>query len=214
MYYSGFVSKLTVEHLVDVLDISLQIGWRNVFYACDQLVLPLKDYLSCQGRFSVRSLFSGSVAAAGDTSEQRIAGMVSQLSFLTFPGGDSGRKMVEELEARLKLRGRTVDFSALYFGYQKDDSVVMHKATENVLHFFLALRAELQLDVLPYIARVAFLEARNELSAILQQTLILYELVTWHCHSNMERMSSTTEPVPLASGKLWIVNEYRGPYHP
>ncbi len=206
IYYSGFISKLTVEHVAGVMDLSLRIGWRNLFYLSDQTVLPLVECLTSKRHPNVRSLFvppAGLTPAESTGFDRKVASMISQLSFLTFPGGESGRKIVEQLESRLATGNRA---ASDHFSYQRDSNMVMHQATENLVHFFLALSGETRAEVLSHMARLAYLEARNEQSDIIQQTLILYELISWHCHSNMERISAVP-PLPIDSGKLWLINE-------
>ncbi len=206
IYYSGFLARMTTENIVSIINLCMQIGWRNAFQTYEHLVLPLPDYLKGKSLFGVRSLFGQTEDGPEFAQVERKLGIT--VSQLTFPGGESGRKMAEDVEAKQRIRGRNTDPAATHFGYQNDTYMVMHEATVNIIRFFLTLSKANQAEILPYIARIAALETKNEQSLILQQTLVLHELASWYCHSNLERMNDKEKSKEYSGkGKYWLLND-------
>ena len=195
VYYSGIISKLSPEQIINIIDICIQIGWRNIFYTCDQQVTSLMDYMFNKASYSFKTLFI-------NTDANRVAAQVSQL---TFPAGETGNKFQEEMDLKLKIKGKVVDTMITHFGYQRDSNIVMHLTTENIINYFVFLPKDLHADVLSYITKIAALETRNEQSPIIQHTLILTELANWFANTNLERISKEDEE--LKNGKLWLINE-------
>ena len=205
LYYSKIITKLSPEQIVNILDICIQVGWRNAFYTIDQTVFPLFEYLKNPSVFSMRTLISPLETSTLEPTpaEKKV---IAQISQLTYPAGETGRKFQEEADAKLKVKTRPIDVSAIHFGYQQDNNIIMHLAMENIIHFYLALEKPLQAAILPFFSRLSALEIADEQSPILNQTLILYELISWYSQTNLERMNK--DSLSMETGKLWLLNEY------
>ena len=199
IYYSGIITNLSSDQNIKLLDICMQIGWRNIFYTSDQQVPPLSEYLINKSAFSLRDFLIQSEEKSNDNSE--ISNKVSQL---TFPAGETGEKLIEIIDTRLKLKVKNADPSNPYFAYQHEGNIVMHQSTENAAHYFTSLKKKSQSEVLPFFARLAAFETKNEQSSILQQTLILSDLINWYSNTNLERINDKI--FPLSTGKLWLLN--------
>ena len=208
VYYSGFLMRMNIELITVFLDLCFNIGWGNLYRGADSPLPTLLDCAKSKSFFGARSLFNQSDGSPEFAQTERKVGIA--VSQLTFPGGDSGRRLLEELESKLRPKGKGKGSppAGAYMEYQNDSYAVMHLTTENILHLLLALGSSTQTEVLAYISRLTALETRNEQSLILQQSLILSELAAWYCHAAMERLSR--EPVRglEGKGKLWLLNEY------
>lgn len=200
IYYSGIASSLPSEQIIKILDTLMQIGWRNAYYTSEQQVPPLIIYLKNKSAFSLRDSINNRIEASLD--ELQYAKQVEdKISQLTFPAGKTGKKLIDDMDFQLKGRVKNAN---VYFSYQHESNIVMHETTENIAHFFIYLDKALQIEILPYFARISAFETRNEQSPILQQTLILYDLINWFANTNIERMSN--EILQYNLGKLWLIN--------
>ncbi len=196
---SNLLKRLTADNMITIIEICLEIGWRNIFYTHDQLVLSLGEYIRNKSAFTFSALF---VRPTEPQSEVR----TELLSQLTFPSGESGRKVLDDLERKTKLKNRLVDRAALYFAYQQDVATVMQQGMANIVQMYGLLPKLTQRDVLRYVATIAAVEARSELSAVLQESIVLEELLSWACFTSVER-SPLPEAQAVRGGKLWLLNE-------
>ncbi len=207
VYYSGFVMRMNTELISSYLDLCFQIGWYNAYRGVDPPLPTLLDCAKSKSFFGVRSLFTQPEGTPEFAQIERKVGIA--VSQLTFPGGDSGRKLVAELENKPRPKGKAkgTQPGGTYLEYQNDNYAVMHLVTENILHLLLALGRMTQSEVLAYIARLTAQEAQNEQSLILQQSLILAELAAWYCNADVERRSKEPAKGLVGKGKLWLLNE-------
>lgn len=208
IYYSGFIHKLTADCVLAIIELALQIGWRDIYFLSDFTIPTLYDYLCHKHLYNLHSLFGRNNDTAEPTPGEKNA--ANFFGMLTYPLGDSGHKIVEDLENKHKNKNKPKDVNWTHFGYQKDSNLAMHLATENIIHFYSNLTAELQKEILPYISRILSLEIKNEQSPIIQQTIILSELLSWINTTNFERViSDSTEnngPI-LEKSKIYILND-------
>ena len=167
IYYSGIVNKLTPEQIIKILDACLQIGWRNVYYTSEQQIPFLIEYM-----LNKNVIWTGEL---NRQSEENLDAGSKIASQLTFPVGGSGRKIIDDMDSKLKTKGKIADPLNTYFSYQQEGHIVMHLSTENIVHFFIYLNKTAQTQVLPYFSKIASLETKNEQSSILQQTFILFD---------------------------------------
>jgi hypothetical protein len=126
---------------------------------------------------------------------------------LTYPSGESGRVISEEIENKLKLlKPRLKELQRDYFVYQRDTSIVMHYVIDNIINFFTWLNKPTQELIIPYIGLILHLEIKNEESKIINQSIILNEVITWINSTNIER-NIYNEQELLDEGKVWILND-------
>ncbi len=199
VYYSNFVRRMTTQHVVGFIDILLLIGWRNLYHVGDFNISSLEDWLGKKPFFQSR----------GGLAELSLSESGSQNWLQTHPGAEAGRRFQAEVDSRLGSgvgSGKKGTEAPAYFGFQKDENVIMHLTTENIVHFLLSLNKATQTEALAYLAKVMAIELRNEQSCIPQQSLVLLELAYWHCSSNLDRVSKDCKLEQR--GKLWLLNEY------
>eukprot|EP00826_Nyctotherus_ovalis_P022095 TRINITY_DN17236_c0_g1_i9.p1 TRINITY_DN17236_c0_g1~~TRINITY_DN17236_c0_g1_i9.p1 ORF type:complete len:795 (+),score=216.77 TRINITY_DN17236_c0_g1_i9:104-2488(+) len=201
LYYSGTMRKLARKGLLGLLDLCLQLGWRNIFCAEKQSVHSLQEHLEGKSLFAAKGSQEGEAGLS--QSERRTAIAVSQL---TFPNGETGQRLLEEIDTRLRIRVKEI--SSSYFSYQNDSSHTMHTITANIVRLFLSMNSATQSEVLDYLSRIMRQEIENEQSMVLQQSILLMELLGWYSFSNTERTSSANSFVPAeCRGKLWILGD-------
>ena len=202
LYYSGLMSKLSKKNLLGLMDICLQLGWRNIFCTEKQAVHSLQEHLEGKSLFSTKSGATQGSEASFSQTDRRTAIVVSQL---TFPTGETGQKLLEEINTRLRIKVK--EPSTTYCSYQNDSSHIMHTIMTNIIRLFLLIDTTTQPEVLDYLSRIMRQEIRNEQSMVLQQSILLMELLGWYSFSNIDRANFTPSIPVDTKGKLWIVDD-------
>ena len=202
IYYSEMISGFTVELIFEVIELLLQVGWRNLFYLSDYNIPSLNDFIKKEDNFTCYSRHIAVLMEFFKTSRVR-----NLMCKLTYPSGESERLINEEIDNKLKLtKPRNKELQWDYFTYQRDTSIVMHYVTNNMINFFTCLNKSIQELIMPYIILVLHLEIKNETSKIINQSLILNELISWVNSTNIER-NIYKEQELLDGDKVWILDD-------
>lgn len=199
--YSEIVFGLSSDSVIGLIDLCVKTGWRNVFYLSNTKFSTLEECLkgnfTCSPMYALTSILNASTA-------QNEAKFASTVSSLTFPNNQSGKKLEEEIESRLKKKTKTAE--RLYFEYQRDFSYLMHEIAMNIVILFTHLNRVDKEKMVYYLLHIVRQEMENESSPILSQSVALAELLSWYLATNSER---TVPVAPHSKGKrkLWVMND-------
>ncbi len=198
LYYSHFAHRITTENIVNVLDICLRTGWRNLVCPPVAVLPSLQDYLKSGPKAGRRLLCNQSEAEFRET-ETSVDRACAQLAF---PGGEPTRQVTEAIDRKSQ---DAVTDSESRFRFLSDAEPAMQAIVENILRMFLTLGRPVRAATLQYITRIVSLELRNTQSPIASQSMLLAELCDWYSCGAVERAGPKTLH---AGGKLWVLNEY------
>jgi len=214
LYISGFMQRLTIDNLLNLIDICLVLGWRNLYFLSDQAIPTLQEHIKGKAFFGSKQNEIITNGPDYGQAERKTAITISQI---TFPAGETGKKLIEEGDSKYKIKGKIEIQIGGYFDYQNDAYFVMHHTSLNLIRLFMILPKNLRNDTLTYISKLMNLEIKNEQSMILQQSFIVNELISWYSYGNLARNanlnnSSVNEKFldhikEIPQGKLYLFND-------
>ena len=191
IYFSNLIRLLPNTLWLEILELIVQIGWKNIFSLNNYSIPPISEFL-IKGNY--RQVPEHPKVSEG-------------FSLLIYPSFQSTNQILESYDNKLKsqkVKIKEVNWD--YFIHQKDGNIAMHMAIENIIQFFESVPTETQSAVLPYLSQIMALELKNDQSKLAVVTTMLNELLAWISYTNIER-SIPIGKMNISEGHLWIIND-------
>jgi len=187
--YSGLIDCLSEKDILKCEELTIEIGWRNLYLVNDCYVPLLSSYMQSKQDFPTK------VAKH----------IIDTESIIKNEEVLNARKSSNETHDKLKHKLH-IEYCAQklsdHYSYQTDFNIAIHLAIENTVQFLCHLKGDKQSTVIQYLSKLLKIEMGLEKKPTAQHVSILNELLAWIPISKLSR-SVVKKPL-MSEGKFFF----------